>query len=87
MKAFFRLHDHRRAYLSNDVRLADIVSVGDATSAHNDWHVNVMTRDGIVYQMGTSDLRQLGKWRDELMHALELDASRHPVHPLDRPDA
>lgn len=74
MKAFFRLQDHRRAYKSSDIRLSDVVAVSETLSAAGEWYVNVTLRQGTEHQMGTSDLRQLGKWRDELMYALEQDA-------------
>lgn len=86
--AFFRLRDNRRAYSSYDIRLSEVVAVGDPKSVQNDWYVNVAMRDGSVYQIGSADIISVGKQRDELMHALEQDAKRERpeyTHPLDRP--
>lgn len=74
MKAFFRLQDHRRAYMSSDIRLSEVVAVSETLSAAGEWYVNVTMRHGTECQMGTTDLRQLGKWRDALMYALEQEA-------------
>lgn len=85
--AFFKLIDHRNTVgQSNSVRLAHIDCVSDPQSVRNDWVVYVHMRNGTVYTM-SGDISTIYRKRDELMHALDQDALREPVRPLNRPAA
>lgn len=90
MKAFFKLQDHRfDGNQGNSVRLSEVVAVGmpqqHRHGAANVWYVSVALRDSVVYHIG-GDIAHCHAERDKLLHALEQDAERSPVHPLGRPD-
>ena len=75
MSAFHKLQDHRRAYNSHDIRLSEVVAVSMPISqSGGDWYCNVALRDGTCYQIG-GDMNSTYRFRDELMHALEQDAT------------
>lgn len=86
MGAFFKLTDNRNGRVSVSVRVAEIVGVSDPQSDRHDWTVVVHLRSGVTFTM-SGDINTIYRQRDELIYALELDAVRAPVHPLDRPEA